>query len=151
MRLAFEKRQKFIPDRYQFREEKGWRWIQKLALWTLKKIGCHAFIMEETMVRSETINLHNLTKQIMEQQADTINWYHHHGDRLLVGPTEFAELSALPFTHPLSLDLQYMWVETDDTKYGMNLPPHTYTRFGLKVTVIPHMKGVLVLPKGWDR
>lgn len=146
MRIAFQTRQKYLADRYQFRADKKWHWAQKLAIWTLRKIGCQASFMEETMVRSETINLRNLEKQILEQQNDTIDWYHHAGECLLIGPKEFGELMMLPLDHPLSLNLNYTWGERDKA------PPWNthYTRHHLKVVVIPHMKGVLVLPKGWN-
>lgn len=147
--LALETRQRYIADRYQFRPDRKYHWLQRLAIWTLRKLKCHAIFMEEQMVRKETIHKANLEKQIVEQYQDTLAWYHYsEADRLLVGPKEFDELMRLPLDRPFSINLNYGWVEPELREFTW----HTRrTRHGLKVTVIPHMKGVLMLPEGWDK
>lgn len=146
-RIAWKTRQVYQPDKYCLRMDRKHVWLQKIAIWVLRKLDCNSWIMEDQLVRTEMINLRDLAKQIVEQQADLLSWYHYCGETLLVGPKEFSELEKLPFTHPLSLDLQYMWSERDRGVAG----GYRTKAYGLKIVVIPHMRGALVLPKDWNK
>lgn len=142
-RIAIERTRVYLPDSFEYCPGKGWAWLQRLAIKVLRWRKCYAYKLEE-MATTITIDTENLQKQIWEQSEEIYRHYHYRGETLLLGPGEYAELSQLPLNHPLSLHLHYAWIDTTRS-------PPLRTGHDMKVIVIPHMKGALVLPKGWDK
>jgi len=147
-RIVRNTKTSYLPSTYEFRVDRKYHWLQKFALWILRKLRCNACHLEES-VRYDVVDTQNLMKNLIEQQQEIVNFCHRYsGHVLLVGPGEFSDLCALNVDHPLSIDLQYIWAEPDRNDY--RLPPQ-YTRCALKVVVIPWMKGYLVVPEDLDR
>lgn len=143
-RIAIQRTQIFVPDRFQYQPEKGWAWLQRLAIKVLRWRKCYSWIFEEQSV-AITIDTQNLQKQIWEQDQETFRYYHDRGELLLLGPREYDELRQLPLNHPLSIHLRYDWAERGRDDLWQR------TGHDMNVVVIPHMKGALVLPKGWNK
>ena len=136
----------FLSNIYQFRQDRPCRWLQKAAFWILGKLSCFA-IQHQTVSAYDVVDTHKLVDSLWKQQQATFEFYHHiKASCLLVGPQEFNELMSLDVTHPLSINTQYMWADVVHDRWGMPSPPHV-TRNQMRVTVIPWMKGFLVLPK----
>jgi hypothetical protein len=126
----------YIPDTYQFRRDRGWVWLQRLALWALRKIGAQAFRDDQTVVR-HTIDTRKFLDALVRQRAEIMALYHRRGERLLVGYEEFREITGIAMENPLTFAVQYDWRE----------PGGPTLVYGMRVTVIPWMRGILVLPK----
>jgi hypothetical protein len=125
----------YLPNTYQLRKDRDWLWVQKLAIWVLRKLGCFA-IQEDAIITRHRFDGNTLLEAIMAQHSEVMNIYHRHGERLLIGFEEFRDLLGTEMREPRSFAMQYRWHE----KNG-------YTVCGLKVTVIPWMKGILVVPR----
>lgn len=148
LRTFYEKKTGYLPDSFQLREDRGYVWLQKIALWVLKKLGCYAIKTEQVAVKV-VIDTKKIVDKVMIQDEELAKLYHYRGSRLLVGHEEFREMCRVEMSHPLSLSAQYIWQERASTM----TEPYKVTRTacGLKVTVIPWMRGVLVLPKDFDQ
>jgi hypothetical protein len=123
----------FAPDTYAFRRDRGWVALQTFALWILRKLKCFAPVKDVCYTRCR-IDSFDLLKALLAQQRDLLEFYHLRGERVLVGYDVYSELAQL--TQPVSLTLQYHLSDAGKT-----------TICGMKVTVIPWMRGMLVLPK----
>lgn len=145
-RIAIERTKVYQPDRFEYRPEKGWAWLQWLAIKVLRWRKCHAFIFEET-AKSITVNLVDLEQQIIAQHKEILDRYGYRGvEVILCGPHDFAALQGLPITHPIQMAIRCMWDHGDRFQHGGR-----YTEESMRVYVIPHMKGVLMLPKDWNK
>jgi len=151
VRIVREQKISFSPTKFQFCVNRKHHWLQKLALWILRKLDCYASLSEE-FVHYDVVNTKSLMDNLIRQRQEIVNFYHHRdGELLLCGPGEFQELCGLKMDHPLSISLMYMWSEPKRDKRGNYLDHPQYTRCGLKIVVIPWMKGWLVLPKDFDK
>ena len=141
----------YLPNQYQFRVDRKHHWLQKIALWILNKLQCHASLTTQA-ISYDVVDTKNLMENLIRQRQEMVNFYHQRdGEFLLVGPGEFQELAGLEMYHPLSISMQYMWAEPKRDRIGNPMDHPQYTRCGLKVVIIPWMKGFLVLPKGFDK
>ena len=129
---------------YQLRMDKKHIWLQEFAIWILKKLGCFALVNQQVVTR-KVLDTQDFVQQFWAQNEELFKTYHYRGSRVLVGHEEFAKMHGFALNHPLSFSAQYIWSESNPTPeepYGVNR-----TACGLKVTVIPWMKGILVLSK----
>jgi hypothetical protein len=139
--MGVEERREFVPitlpDRYAYRPELGWRRLQRACLWVLRKIGCNA-IGQELKVTRQLIQPGGVADALM-QQRDVANHVFdapHKIHRVCMGPEQYRELMHEPWVAGYVNFLAY-------AHGGMNGKP---TLFGLEVTIVPWMDGVLVLP-----
>ena len=140
----FKKTSRYVDSQFELRTDRKHVWLQKCAIWILKKLGCYAIHWDTTEIK-HTINTDDFARLLWEQKAELFTTYHYKGKRLLVGYEEFQKLQGFPVNHPLSFSCQYMWGESRPTLEN----PQNFVRKagGLEVTVIPWMKGFLVLPE----
>jgi hypothetical protein len=128
-------------DVFQYRHQSGWygwerRWLQRLCCWLLGKLG--SFYVEEVKeikVTRHIINPDKFMEKLDEQQKSLWKYFKCDAERLLIGVEDYRALSG---------------------EIG-RLPPHMFSftgRYiydrrimGLKIQVIPWMKGLLVVPK----
>ena len=126
-------------DRFALRPEVGWVWLQRLCLFFLRKIGAYAFDVEQTYDRM-VVKPDRLLSGILTQKHELMLTYHREGERLLMGPEEFCRLQedACPqkVWTPLDFTIPYRWYDRGEKRV-----------FGLNITVVPWMNGVLVLPR----
>lgn len=143
----YERREYQSPDRFTLRPDLKYVWLQRAAIWVLRKLGCYAMLTETTAIR-KTLDTTGIAERLWKMDSEVFMIYNRHGEHLLVGQQEFADIaSGFSMNHPFSVDLQYAWVEPG--RYPPDAIPKPSIR-GMKVTVIPWMKGMLVLPKGWN-
>ena len=123
-------------DRYQYMPKKGWAWLQRVCFWFLGRIGCNPF--DEVVAYSRhRIDTQNLVKAIHEQHSGLLDMYHAvKAERLLIGSEDFARLMGAP-------EIQNMMSFHAAYANGRAI-------FGMKVTVIPWMSGVLIVPRALD-
>lgn len=144
-RIVTEHTRVYLPDRFEYLPHKGWAWLQRLAIKVLRWRKCYAYNLEETS-KWITVDLVDLSQQLIAQYKEVLDRYGYEGiQQVLCGPGDFQALQGLPVSHPLSMNIQYMWDHGSQYQHGGR-----YTKASMKVTVIPHMKGVLMLPKGWN-
>jgi hypothetical protein len=129
-------RQFINPIAFTFTPEKGWSLLQRLCFWVLGKIGCQKVETAQEFERV-VLDLNKISEKIMCQHEEILNFYNYHrADRLLIGADDFRELQATPlFDQIVSFSIP-------------NGPRCTaFKLMGMKVTVVPWMRGVLVLPE----
>ena len=103
----------------------------------MRKLGCYQVIRQSNVV-THTIDTDKLMSAIIEQHMELVNLYHlRDGERVLIGPAEFAKLAGESINQQVSFNLQYKW----DEGFG------AAKVCGMPITVIPWMEGILVVPK----
>lgn len=133
-------------DQYQLRPERKHVWIQKACIWVLKKLECYA-IREDITLKHITIDLDKVFDLVIKQQYELCGKYLLEAERILIGYDEYAKFTEESLVkQPISFDTNPFYLseyELIDDEYV--LVPRRIN--GLKVTLVPWMKGVLVLPK----
>lgn len=125
-----------LKDAFELREDRPAVWLQRICLWTLRKLGC--FACKETV----TIERHVIGKNgktFMDRlwtrrTALLRNELNREPTRLLLGAKDYEELMGEVCTQGFSFASNY--------NMGRNGRPEI---MGLTVEVIPHMSGLLFL------
>lgn len=121
------------PDLYQYRPQAGWRWVQRVCFWLLAKIGAYA----TTMCKSAEIHIDGakLSVGLVSRHLSEVRHMGFTPSRLLIGAEDYAELmgdkavqQALRFHSPL------------------DIRSRDFQIFGIDVTIVPWMRGLLVVP-----
>jgi hypothetical protein len=139
--MGVEELREYVPfelsDRFGFRKDKGLHWLQRACLWVLRKIGCNAF-GEELKVTRQLIKPKGVADALMQQKhvADHVFDAPHKIHRVCLGPAQYREMMHEPWVAGYANFLAY-------AHGGLDGKPML---FGLEVTVVPWMDGVLVLP-----
>lgn len=125
-------------DRYEFRVDRPAHWLQRLCFWVLGKLGAYADFHTVTIER-HVIGKHGDTfaKRLFEQTDSLMNEFNRRPTQLLIGSEDYAGLMQEPLSHQM-FDF--------DSRYFMGNGAREPTVHGLKVRVIPWMRGMLVLP-----
>ena len=128
-----------LKDAFEFRTDRPAVWLQRLCLWVLRRLGCFACKETVTIERHE-IGRHG--EKFMERlwvRRKAIWGSFERGltdepKRLLIGAGDYQELMDEVTTNRFSFDAHYYM--------GRGGRPEV---MGLKVEVIPHMRGMLLL------
>ena len=147
----------FVPDTFQLRTNRPMVWLQKIIFYVLRKLECYA-IQYNLRIERVALSPEKLLTSLLRQRQELVMTYHQYGERLLIGPEEFRELaeSAWPqtqITYPVSFELKYNWYPNGEQGYYQDeemRAGHGYQVCGMKVTIVPWMKGILVVPKEFD-
>ncbi|GAA0535612.1 hypothetical protein [Pigmentiphaga daeguensis] len=124
-------------DAFAFRKDKGWCRVQRLAIWALRKIGAY-YVEQATEVTQVVIDTDSVAESLYREQAELMRSFDLVPDEVLIGEEEFRELMGTPQIHSMmTFSVEVKYGSRDGGLYLM----------GMKVTVIPWMKGVLVLPR----
>lgn len=128
---------KTVTDNNAFavREDRPHVWLQKVCCWVLRKLGAYR-IDTQTKIEYRTIDADTFMDRIAEQRASVFELLNCQPKELLIGAQDYAELmheADIPF--PFSFSASYAVGERGVAQI-----------MGLKVRVIPWMRGVLVLP-----
>ena len=122
-------------DRFCYSPNRRYPWLQRWCIDILRWLHCQAFDEVATITRVRP-DPGRFVDTLFKQRSALLEQYHHEGEFLLVGADDYAEIMGDPVIHhTLRFDAQYM--------NGREL-------FGLRVVVLPYMKGILVLPKNFD-
>lgn len=130
------------PERYEYRPELGWRWLQRAAFKVLDWIGAHHMASITTFVRTPAEN-DGLLKSLLGQEGEWIERVHHsdrdgRGAQIYVGPDEYPDLMR-PCEHMgMSPVTMHGRIKTQD-RYG----PKWHD---IPITVVPWMVGAVLVP-----
>lgn len=124
------------PNAYCLTPMRGWVPLQRLVFWFLQKIGCN-FINTRDDIKCVTFNPKDTMDAILKAHHDLIDLAHVEKGEILIGGEDFNK---------------FITQEADLLRPHTFIGPYAYgdgqgTRIlDMKVTVIPWMKGVLVVP-----
>jgi hypothetical protein len=118
-------------DRFQYLPQNGWAWLQRLCFWFLRKRKCNPF--DEVFHYTRHVINTDKAIQAIQNEYQCLDMAHHEGRHILIGSEDFARLMNSPEIYSMT---------SFSAEYG-------YDRqiFGMKVTVVPWMRGILVMPK----
>lgn len=118
-------------DHWRFAPRKRWAWLHRVAWWFLRKTGGVSNAMKETVEYKQiVIDRQRVSEQIMAA-IDELHIAHIKPMRVYMGPDQFDEAM-----------MEMRGGYTFDVRMGYNREI-----FGLPVTVIPWMRGVLIVPE----
>jgi hypothetical protein len=134
IRLVFHRPQvtEFISvNKWKFAPTKRWAWLHRAAWWFLKKTsGVNNAIECKTTYKEVVIDNKLIAERIM-QTINELNIANIRPAEIFMGPDEFSEA---------------MYEMRDSYSFSV---PMGYNReiFGLRVTIIPWMRGMVVVPE----
>lgn len=128
-------------DQYEYRPEKGWRWVQRIAFAVLNWIGAHHTPVVTTFRRTAQEN-DDLLKSLLGQEGQWINLVHDKPDsmRIYMGPDEHMDLLRLASHMEMQAFSFRGEIETRDRHH------HYGTWHNIPITVVPWMKGAIIVP-----
>ena len=130
-----------MPDFYGVRERGKMVWLQRLCFRVLKRLGKNAMEDKISVVR-HVIDHDKILDRIWEQKTGVMSFFHQGSPHMvLMGAEDFQECLDSP-TAP-----QGVMEFAVRARVGQNGLPAV---FGLKIVVVPWIKGVVVVPPGYD-
>lgn len=125
-------------DRYEYRPERGWRWLQRALFKVLDWIGAHHEATVTTYTRTPQEN-DDLIKSLLGQEGEWIERIHRsNGARIIMGPDDHMDL--LRLCEHMGMTAVHMMGRTKTADhYGSrwhNIP----------ITVVPWMVGAVLVP-----
>lgn len=120
---------------FTIRDDRPHLWLQKACCWVLGKLGAYR---QDTQKKIEyrTIDAASFMVRIAKQRSAVFELLNREPKELLIGAEDYAELMHEASTHvPFSFRASYAVGERGVAQI-----------MGLKVRVIPWMRGVLVVP-----
>lgn len=127
---------KEIKSQFELRPERGYVWIQRLCVWLLAKIGAFANVPSVTVAR------HDVGKEgdtfmmrVMRSKHAVLGSFDRDPTEILIGPEEYSTLMG---------ELIHYGQFEFESRYFRHVEGETRV-YGLKVRVIPWMRGILVL------
>jgi hypothetical protein len=128
-----------LRDRFEFRSDKRFNNVQKILFWLLKKIGAYAKC-ESVSFERHVFKSNDFIDALFKQYDDLGVFYYKHGERLLIGSEDYSRLMSNP-------EIQQM--VSFEAPYRIGERSRIFI-CNMKVTIIPWMKGILVLPRNFD-
>ncbi len=125
------------PDTYTLTPERGWVWVQRVAIWVLKKLRCNV-VNSVVSTHMVAINETDLLEKARGQLAG-LRRLNIEPDFIIYGAAQDAE-----FRQMIS-PMEYTSYHEGRLHVGRDEWPALY---GVNVRVIPWFDGVLVVPKG---
>jgi hypothetical protein len=119
------------PDAFALRLDQKWPWLQRVCIAILRKLGAYD-IGETVKIERSTIDAPTFMERLFKQQSNITQFFNVRPTRLLIGSEDYAELMREAVTTG-----QFNF----RAEYGIGREI-----CGLKVEVVPWMRGVLVLP-----
>ena len=132
---------KIVPlsDAFEFRKDRPAHWLQRICLWTLRKLGCYSS-KEVVEVTRHEIGRRGQTFINRLLKAKALIWgeFEREPQTLLIGAEQYAELM-----NEVASNAMFSFIAEYYVGNGTCRPP---TVVGLTVKVIPWMRGILLLP-----
>lgn len=123
---------KVSPDRFSFRKDRPYKWLQRICFSVLAKIGCSA--MDETVrVERHVIDGDDFMGCLLKQNSTLHEFLGDRPTRLLMGAEDYAEV--MNEKHPANVEFRFQ------SRYGKD-----GQLYGMSIIVIPWMRGLLVMP-----
>ena len=121
-----------VKDNFQFRKDKKYHRIQKLLFWGLKKLECYAET-ETVFFEKHTVATNNFLDALLQQEQELIALYNVRGAFVLIGSEDFSRMTNTPEIRNV-FEFSSMYHRDNEI-------------CGMRVKVIPWMRGVLVVPE----
>lgn len=124
---------------FEYRPERGWRWLQRAAFKVLDWIGAHHQPVVTTFVRSPQEN-DVLLKSLIGQEGEWIGLLHRGKGRprIYMGPDDYPELLRLMDHRDFQPTTFEGRIETRSRDYGK--------WHDIPITVVPWMVGAVIVP-----
>ena len=119
-------------ESFEFREDRRYLWVQRVCFYLLRKIGAHRR-GEKVTVERHRLDAKTFMERIFKQKDALQYEFSVSPKRLLIGAKDYADLM-----HEGMASQAFSF----QAEYWKNK-----TVYGLTVTVIPWMEGVLVMPE----
>jgi hypothetical protein len=116
---------------FQFRSDKGWKFIQRLCFWILDRIGAYKWV-EEITYKRHTIDTGSFMEKLFRQMDELRGHFNRKPKRLLIGAIDFYQLMG---GDPTEFPFEFR------SEYSLNNQIYRLT-----VEIIPWMRGILVMP-----
>lgn len=132
-----------LTNAFSFRPDRGYLWLQRICFRILRAIG--AFHQTESVTYQRTIVSRRATMDALIRMKDVLAQLGNGGETLLIGPDEFKQLtnSTAPQIRPFAFDLEYL----RHTATGSDGTPRRPTVLGMRICIVPWMKGMIIVPK----
>lgn len=125
-------RWRYVPWAYAYNQERGWRWLQWICFRILRALRCE-YNNEVHTITTMVIDKKRLIDRLFAQHENLVSFFNYHPDRLLIGAKDWAELMD---------DQEVSQMISFDMSYHRNR-----SVYGLRVQIIPWMRGMLVMPQ----
>ena len=129
----------FSTTKYEYSPRSGWKAVQRLCFWLLGRIG--AFSHEAISVQSITLDAKRLSAALISNHLTEVHRLMSTPARIVLGAEDWHDLmgdpniqSAVRFQAPVDL----------------RKPGHE-SLLGVDVTIIPWMRGLVILPKETEK
>jgi hypothetical protein len=124
----------YEPDMFAVRTDRPAVWLQKLAVFVLRKLGAYAH-RNDIVCRRVSIDKGKLFKALIEQRDELMRHYNERPVTVLLGPEDMNDLLGE------SVDDSFQWPHVKFEIDG------GWSAWGMTLEVVPWMKGILVMPK----
>ncbi len=128
---------------YAYNPHRKFKWLQRACIWVLDRLLCQA-VTEWTTYRRIDVAPMAVMDALFKQKTSLMRQLGRGNETLLIGSADYEELMCGEATrlNPMMFQTTYNFRSMDE--YG-----RTGGRvLGLKVVVIPWMRGVLIIPDG---
>lgn len=131
------------PGLYEYRPDRGWRWLQRACFWLLGKLGAH-HVETVTVFKRAVRDNDALLASLLGQQGHWLEFVsrQRHPPKIYMGPDDFVDLGRL-LDHlrmePFRLAAR---IEIRDGRLA--------TWHDIPIFVVPWMKGAVLVPSDLD-
>ena len=128
-----------LVDAYTFRKDRPWHWLQKLCLFTLRKLKAFHFGKTLSVERHE-IDPKNFMERLWKQKTELHSYFDMRPTVLLIGAEDYAEMMQDKLVN------QSMSFQAEYRFSSRNREGHTKSMvLNMTVHVIPWMRGCVPL------
>lgn len=126
-------------NRFEYRPDRGWLWLQRAAFAVLRWIGAHHMPTVTTYRRTAQEN-DDLLKSLLAQRRQWFDYVHHDEmAHIYMGPDDERDLMKLCDFRDMQYTTLKGGIETRD-QYGRKW-------HDVPITVVPWMKGAIIVPR----
>lgn len=136
----------YLTDQFQLRTDKKHVWLQKACIWILKKLEAYA-VKTDVIIKRNTIDTKNLFELVLKQQYELYGRYLLTAERVLMGYDEYSKFMEGEITRDFTFTAPEHYYRDYRRKEDGSMELVPVKVMGLRCTLIPWMKGILVLPK----
>lgn len=130
--VALREVRRFVPREgvYALRKDRKHLWLQRLAIWVLKKLGAE-WIEESIAYKRIAIDARTFMERLYKQREELFRHFGRDGTTLLIGATDYEEMMG-------TSGIRQMLSFNAECRRNSEI-------MGLEVKVIPWMRGVVVI------
>lgn len=118
-----------LPDAYEYRPERGWRWLQYICLFLLNRIGAF-YCQRRSVANRHVLHCQTMMERLYKQHREVLQSVGRAPTRLIIGSDDYKELMR----------------DTVAVTGYINLSGATTEVMGMKIEIVPWISGVVALP-----